>query len=308
MDFYSDPLFKELLSEILKEEYAIQRGFPEKDLETICQEVEADSEIFLGTFSSDVFSQEREKESFERVKSLLCLLLSYLELNEHEVVPQGKIQQFVFSLLVLRPQSNPHQTIISLLKQIQFSKTDVLPAGFVDKLIAKQWIEHVEEVVSDFLGIVSPIFKKERDRVVRQFLSRADERITLTETANRELQEFFKTCGLAWEETSATRQLVQSFKLLGEWDRRARASLFLSQVGYLLLCFGTKSSCLQAPQPSILSLSESLIRLGEIQQKVPSISFEPGVDWVGPVEAICSRVLAGTEEVLSKQLPNVKAA
>jgi len=83
MDFYQDELFRSLVTQILKEPFAVEMNLREKDLASVC-------EIVCRYWDS----APTERQKVENTRTLLLLILSHLDLSAVTDFPEGKIENF----------------------------------------------------------------------------------------------------------------------------------------------------------------------------------------------------------------------
>lgn len=88
MDFYQDELFRSLVTQILKDPFAVEMNFREKDLASVCEIVCR----FWESAPSE--SAPSEKGKIENTRTLLLLILSHLDLSAITDFPKGKIENF----------------------------------------------------------------------------------------------------------------------------------------------------------------------------------------------------------------------
>lgn len=142
MNFYQDELLKQMLEELLREPYAKVCFFRFKNLETIAEEVCQASEILS--------SQHPLFSSFEKSKSLLCLILSYLEVSGFSDLPKGAIASLDDSHS-LTSSEKTFTSLISILSDLREQKQEAFSEQVSISIIGLSKLEKSFEEALDCL-------------------------------------------------------------------------------------------------------------------------------------------------------------
>lgn len=124
MNFQADQILKQLVLEFLEEPFAQRQRFHEKDLSTVCQEIE-----------STFHSLEANTASYEKSRDLLCLILCQLELLGCSEMPAINLGDLNPSDKPSPISSSPFLTAANLLRGLKGSQ-EILPDNrHLDRLI-----------------------------------------------------------------------------------------------------------------------------------------------------------------------------
>lgn len=283
MDLYQDSLFKSLVRDLLNEPYSQQRGFFTKPFESVCSEVELDAEVFLGTASSNIFEQEKEKQSFERVKATVFLILSYLDLSGVFTFPETPMGAFFPADFSASPQSTMRSLVADYFKHLKSTRQFPLPLIFLDKIIAKHLIDEVEEQCLNFIRLCSDPIQESKDRVIQACLVRTSQRTDFSPAWKTQFDNLMTAAGL--ETSQADLKLfLEAFKIVTQNPKPELDHMKLGLLGALVSSFGILSNALPLTPVDAEKLASLLFRLNKRKTEAVLVSVDLPDSWLGEIE------------------------
>lgn len=283
MDFYQDNLFKSLVRDLLNESYSQQRGFLTKPFESVCSEVELDAEVFLGTASSNIFEQEKEKQSFERVKATLFLILSYMDLSGVTTFPEAPMGAFFPADFSASSNATPRSLVASYFRHLKTTQQFPLPQIFLDKIIAKHLIDEVEEQCLNLIRVCSDSIQESKERVIQACLVRSAQRTDFSPIWKPRLENLMAAAGL--EPSQADLKIfLDAFKIINQNPKPELDQMKLGLLGALVSSFGILSHALPLTPVDAEKLASLLLKLNKRKTEAVLVNVDLSDTWLGEIE------------------------
>jgi len=142
MDFYQDQIFRELVRELLLEPFAQRHHFQEKNLQTVCREVEL-------AFNS----LDGQTVSYQKTRDAVCLILSHLEISGLSELPEGTLSALIEQPGVPKAfSSSPFMNAADYFRALKLSDQAKLSGPLLDRLIGQHLCLEIEKQANAVLN------------------------------------------------------------------------------------------------------------------------------------------------------------
>jgi len=284
MDLSKDNLFRELLEELVKDSFSQARDFRSKTLQTICSEMELQN--------CPTSKESSDEPGFERVNSLICLILNHLELNGSTDFPPDSLSTHLEKPIEGLSLRCPFESTARHLRQLK--SATVLSQGVmsqIEKMIGLNICLSIETNLAQ--ALLNPLqqFWPNKNKVIRESVVLQNQKPVLSEHWKRSIEPLLShdTNGLTVKYYE--KGFLDCFRSLASLSKPDSVETTLSQSAILVLLLSSQGD-LNLSQTDTATLSSLLFCMDERKKSACSIDLILSGSWLSDLEEDRSLILS----------------
>jgi|694.fasta_scaffold80096_3 hypothetical protein len=298
MKSFKDPVISQLISELLNEPFSKARDFAKKDMDAVCSEIESEGYLF-STGDSLGADFDSEKNSFEKSRDLICLLLIQFDLLGVTEMPEGPLQNLVSSDFDPSQFSCPFLATAEYLKHLKTSDNFPIETLVIDKMIAQNLCLSFEKDLAKTLEEPLLLLWPMKDQIIRECVSTAEKKVELSPEWMGTLDKALENGSIPFSRGERSKLFLETFRLIANSGSEPRLCFSLPQMGALILLLAFKTSFLPVSEIAAGKFASLIFQMEHKKQQAQNLELVFSADWLIQVGDLRNTALEHLEEMRS---------